>query len=474
VAVHRLSARELSVFIHELRFADLPMHVIGQGQRCVLDLLGIGAVGAGTPLSRLACEHAARHFGAVGVGARMLFDGRRVSPVGAALAGGMTIDSLDGHDGHVLAKGHVGAALLPALLALADGDAALEGPDLLTALIMGYEVGIRAGMTLHATAADYHISGAWNALACAGAAARLLRLSFEATEHALGIAEYHGPRGPMMRCIDHPTMVKDGSGWGAMTGVSAALLAADGFTGAPALLVHDDQQDIAAVWTDLGVRWRILELYFKPHPVCRWAQPAVEAALELRQRYQLTAAQVDHVEVVTFHHAARLSTRRPGTTEEAQYSLPFPVAAALARGTVGPAEVGPDGLADEQVLRLSDGITVTERHEYTSMFPAQRWAEVTVVLTDGRRMSSGPTTAIGDPDNPLTDAALEDKFHTLVDGPLGSQRRAAITTAVQRLTDPAADLQQLFEPILNPLASPARLLPEAAQQPERISPPTKR
>jgi len=451
VAEHRLSARELSVFVHELSFGDLPSQVIEQGQRCVLDLLGIGAGGAGTQLSRFACGHAARHFGAVGVGPRMLFDGRRVSPVGAALAGGMTIDSLDGHDGHVLAKGHVGAALLPTLLALADGDAAtLDGPELLTALVMGYELGIRAGMALHATAADYHTSGAWNALACAGAAARLLRLSLEPTEHALGIAEYHGPRGPMMRCIDHPTMVKDGSGWGAMTGVSAALLAADGFTGAPALLVHDDQPHIAALWTDLGVRWRILELYFKPHPVCRWAQPAVQAALELRNRYQLDATQVDQVEVVTFHHAARLSTRRPRTTEEAQYSLPFPVAAALARGTVGPTEIGSGGLTDEQVLRVSDGISVTERNEYTARFPAQRWAEVTVVLRDGRRISSGPTTAIGDPERPLTDAELVDKFRTLTDGPLGRQRSAAIADAVQQLTDPTAGLQQLFERVLSP------------------------
>ncbi|MBA2699718.1 MAG: MmgE/PrpD family protein [Nocardioidaceae bacterium] len=457
----------MPVFVHELRFADLPTHVVEQGQRCVLDLLGVGAVGAGTQLSRLACEHAARHFGAVGTGARMLFDGRRVSPVGAALAGGMTIDSLDGHEGHSLAKGHVGAALLPALLALADGDVGLDGPELLTGLVGGYEVGIRAGMTLHATAAEYHVSGAWNALACAAAAARLLRLSLPTTNHALGIAEYHGPRGPMMRCIDHPTMVKDGSGWGAMTGVSAALLAADGFTGAPAMLVYDERPHIAALWQDLGVRWRILELYFKPHPVCRWAQPAVQAALELRKRHQLVATQVDHAEVVTFHHAARLSTRRPRTTEEAQYSLPFPVAAALARGVVGPAEVGPGGLTDEQVLRLSDGITMIERHEYTSKFPAERWAEVTVVLRDGRRISSGPTTATGDPDHPLTDAALDDKFHSLVDGRLGRQRSAAIATAVRRLTDPAADLEQLFELIFRPSTSPTTTA-RARPAPERI------
>lgn len=470
MAVHRLGAREVSGFIHDLRFADLPSHVVEQGQRCVLDLLGIAAVGAGTQLSRLACEHAARHFGpAVGAGARMLFDGRRVSPVGAALAGGMTIDSLDGHDGHALTKGHVGAAALPALLALADGDAALDGPGLLTAAVIGYELGIRAGMALHATADEYHCSGAWNALACAGIAARLLRLSAQATEHALGIAEYHGPRGPMMRCIDHPTMVKDGSGWGAMAGVSAALLAADGFTGAPALLVHGDRPDVAALWADLGVRWRIVEQYFKPHPVCRWAQPAVQAALDLRSRHGLTATQVDHAEVVTFLHAARLRTRRPATTEEAQYSLPFPVAAALARGAVGAAEVGPGGLADEQVLRLSDGMTVTESHEYTARFPAERWAEVTVALRDGRRIDSGPTTAVGDPGNPLTDAELTHKFHTLVEGPLGRQRSDAILLAVRQLTDPAADLQQLYEHIVGPPA-PAAATETASAGSQELSP----
>lgn len=456
---HRLDTRELSDFIHDLRFDDLPWPVVEQGQRCVLDLLGIAAVGAGTRLSQLACGHAARHFGAgtdagAGAAARMLFDGRRVSPVGAALAGGMTIDSLDGHDGHVLAKGHVGAAVLPALLALADGGVDIDGPGLLTAVVIGYELGIRVGIALHATAGDYHCSGAWNALASAGVAARLLQLSPGATEEALGIAEYHGARGPMMRCIDHPTMVKDGSGWGAMAGVSAALLAAEGFTGAPSLLVHGDQPEVAALWTDLGAaRWRIMEGYFKPSPVCRWAQPAVQAGLELRSRHELTAMAIDHVAVATFGHATRLDTRRPTTTEEAQYSLPFPLAAALARGTVGLAELVPGGLADEQVLRLSDGMAITESDEYTARFPGERWAEVTVMLRDGRQIRSGPTTASGGPDNPMTNAELIHKFHTLADNRLGRQRSVAIVRAVRHLTAPAADLQQLLEPVLSPVAA---------------------
>src|SRR5918997_4185607 len=100
----------------------------------------------------------------------------------------------------------------------------------------------------------------------------------------------------MMRCIDHPTMVKDGSGFGALAGVSAAYLATEGFTGAPAVLVEDGP---AAIWGDLGRRWTILEQYFKPYPVCRWAQPAVEAAAALMAR-GASASRIAQVEIRTF------------------------------------------------------------------------------------------------------------------------------------------------------------------------------
>ena len=130
----------------------------------------------------------------------------------------------------------------------------IDGREFITCLVLGYEIATRAGMALHATARDYHTSGAWNALGCAAIGARMLGLSADATRHALGIAEYHGPRSQMMRCIDHPTMVKDGSGFGALAGVSAACLAADGFTGAPALLIEGEAE--APFWRDLGTAGR--------------------------------------------------------------------------------------------------------------------------------------------------------------------------------------------------------------------------
>jgi 2-methylcitrate dehydratase PrpD len=218
-------------FIHALRFEDLPPQVVAQGKRCLLDLIGVAASGRQTRLSRIVHDFAVGQMG--GGSARLIFDGRCVSVTGAAYAGAATIDSLDAHDGHRLTKGHAGVALLPTLLAFADERKMIDGREFIATLVMGYEIATRAGMALHATACDYHTSGAWNALGCAAIGARILRLDPERTRHALGTAEYHGPRSQMMRCIDHPTMVKDGSGFGALAGVSAACLAADGFTGAP-------------------------------------------------------------------------------------------------------------------------------------------------------------------------------------------------------------------------------------------------
>ena len=421
----------LYTFIHDLKFSDLPEPVIGFARRWLLDLLGVAASGSRTDMSRIMRDHVAAQFGAGGRSAQMLFDGRAVSAAGAALAGGVSIDALDAHDGHRLVKGHVGCGVFSAALALSEAEDRLDGAEFLTALVLGYEIGTRAGIALHRSASDYHTSGAWVALATAALGARALALDSDATREALGIAEYHGPRSPMMRVIDHPTMVKDGSGWGAMAGVSAAYLAASGFTGAPALTVERD--DLADLWSDLGEKWRIFEQYFKPYPICRWAQPPVQAILQLRREHNLQADQVERIEVHTFHQAVRLAIRRPETTEQAQYSTAFPCATALVRGVVGADEVAPQAFNDPAILRLADSMLFTESDDFNAAFPARRFAQVTLQLKDGRRLASAPTEARGDPEDPASMAEVRAKFHALATPVLGVERASAIEQAVDGL-----------------------------------------
>ena len=111
----------MPAFVRDLSFGALPADVVAQGQRCLLDLIGVAAAGSRTHSARIANAYAATQLCGRERDARILFDGRRASLAGAAFAGAATIDALDAHDGHVLTKGHAGVAVLPTLLAVIDG-----------------------------------------------------------------------------------------------------------------------------------------------------------------------------------------------------------------------------------------------------------------------------------------------------------------------------------------------------------------
>jgi 2-methylcitrate dehydratase PrpD len=227
----------------------------------------------------------------------------------------------------------------------------------------------------------------------------------------------------MMRCIDYPTMVKDGSGWGALAGISASLLAAAGFTGAPGITLDANTlsnapkqtQIIEAIWQDLGQRWYIQEQYFKAYPVCRWAQPAVEAVREIQAKESLDYKQIKSIEIVSFHQAKRLHVSRPSTTEQAQYSLPFSVASALMDNEVSPESIAEnaEGLFNPDRIDLSNKVSISESNQYNGVFPAERWAHAIITLNNGQVFQSSGCIARGNPENPLSDDEIQTKFYRL-------------------------------------------------------------
>lgn len=430
-------------FIHGLTYDDLPQNTRQQAELCLLDLIGVGIAGAATSLSQIIRNHAVSQFGGT---LPMLFDGRGAGPAGLALAGGMTIDALDGHDGYNPAKGHVGCSLFPATFAAALDQRQDDGRAFLTNIVLGYELGSRLATALHGTVTDYHTSGAWVAPACAAVVARTLRLDPQQCRHAMGIAEYHGPRSQMMRTIDAPTMLKDGSGWGAMAGVSAAYLARDGFTGAPALTV----EQAPGHWADLGSNWLIMQQYFKPHPVCRWAQSPIEAVLDLRRTHGLASQDVTRIDIESFHEATRLATHTPTSTEQAQYSTSFPCAVALVRGDLGPADVSEAALNDPEILRLSCATQMREHAEANAAFPHRRLARVRLTLGDGTVLESGWKTPRWDAEAPPSAAELRAKFHAFAAPHIGAEAARKIESAVHELADKG--LGPLRELLVQPIS----------------------
>ena len=431
-------------FAADLTYKALPEDVLGVLRRSLLDTLGVAAIGSQSEMAQIGTKTAQALFGATATSsARCLFDGKLVSEAGAAMSGAMTIDSVDAHDGTSPCKGHAGSAIFPSIFSLADGRG-LTGQDLATYLALAYEISYRAGLTQHDTCADYHTSGAWTAVGVAAMTARILGCNAAQIHEAAGIGEYHGPRSQMLRCIDFPTMVRDGVGWGAPTGVTAGVLAHNGFTGAPALTCQGPH------WVGLGDHWKLVtDTHYKPYPCCRWAHPSIDAAAELMTRHALSHHDIASVEIKTFHNATQLAGHTPVSADEFAYSIAFPVACMIVRGQVGVSELDISALSNPEILRISTATTLIDDPHLTQISDGKRWAQVSILMRDGKRHEAAPRTPRGDTDLPLSDREISDKYHLFADPILGGETAERIETLCAEFDQlDASSVQGLLDIIL--------------------------
>jgi 2-methylcitrate dehydratase PrpD len=424
----RLDAGAAIEFVRELQWDDVPADVQRRVAWLFVDFAAVSIAGRTVPAATVAADYASSAH--AGNEATALVDGRRLSLVGAALANGVLANALDWDDGHRLTKGHPGAVVIPAALAAAELIRA--SPEaLMTAMVVGYEVAIRAGISQHANSTEYSASGSWGSLGAAAAVSRMLELDTKTAQRALSLAEYHSPIAPMMRSLSAPAMTKDATGWGALIGTSSALLADAGFTATEARVLSD------RCWLDLGDRWETLDVYVKPYPCCRWTQPAIVAALQLRREPDFAASDVSGVTIATFAAAAAQTRCRPTTTEEAQYNLVWPTASALVRGEFS-VDDALGNFRDEAVCAIHARTRVAVDAEMTAAFPARRVASVEVDLRGGRSLRSGPMEAPGEPEDPGWEAVVESKANRFLE----SSERSSVSEVVDelgvRLAEPSA------------------------------------
>ncbi|KGX87467.1 MmgE/PrpD family protein [Pontibacillus marinus] len=405
----------LHEYILEESITTIPEEVMESLKDALADIVASSIAGSNTPV----VEHAKRFAQSQwkeGASSILLTSGQ-LSATGASFVNATMANALDIDDGHRLVKGHPGAVLFPAILAVGE-EKQITGEEFLSTLLMSYEVGIRAGIIAHELRPEYHCTGSWGAIGAAAGVSRILNLSVDKIYHALGVAEYHSTYSPMLRGIDHPSMLKDGISWGCMTGVSSAILAQEGFTGIPSLFNTENSRGLI---NDLKQRYRIEELYYKPYACCRWAQPPIEAIKELMEKNKILYKDVNSVKVYTFKEAASLSKKPPNNTEEAQYNLPYPMACYFVFQNVGPNEVTKK-LSNQDVVDLMKKVEVYVDEELDKEFPKKALCWIEVYMNDGKVHSSAVQQAQGDWDYPLSKVDKQEKFYRLVVPHLGQER----------------------------------------------------
>lgn len=399
-------------FIQNLKWDDLSKKTQERARLCLLDGLGAALAGTLTPVSEIAADYASAFW--KGEGATIFLHGQKSNAAGAAFANACAGNALDVDDDAIFTRGHPGAQLIPATLAVAESVGA-SGKALLEALVIGYEVAIRAGRCWHASHEIYQACGSWGSIACAAASARLLKLNHDQIKHALGIADYHAPNAPMMRDIAAPSMSKHAIGWGALNGVVSAELAQRGFTGIPSILGFDEYHDWVA---DIGQKyWMEDWVFYKEWCSCAWGHAACQAALQVVEKNDIAIEKIKHIQARTFQEAVDLLQDYPATTEEAQFSVKYPLACLLLDGKIGLAQILQDRFDDSKVRSLFDKIEVVldpqidRMYRETQEMDLRMHSAVKITLADGKIFDSGIVERGADR---YDVSALEKKFRWLV------------------------------------------------------------
>jgi 2-methylcitrate dehydratase PrpD len=438
-------AHALTRFIADCRYEDLPTELAGLAGLCALDAFAAMVCGAITPVARIAAAHAARSWRSGE--ATVLSTGAELTCAAAAFANATAANGTDLDDVGRYTWGHPGAMVVPTALAVAEETGA-SGKEFLTAVALGYEVAFRSGRCLNFgaggplvnAAREFRACGAWGAATCAAISAHLLRLSAGEIVHALGIGEYHAPEAPMMRDLETPTMVKHANGVGAMIGVNAAQLASRGFTGTVSRLYAADHR---AWTTDIGRHWILpYGIHWKRHSCCSFAHATLEAIGVLR-RQGATAHRVRQIRVQAYSDALRLGARVPETSEEAQFSISWPVAVMLEDGEVHPRAMGAARLADPSTRELAGRVLLTENPELTARYllseseqpGGEEGAIVEIELTDGTVLGPVKGVNVLFPERMPGSDAVEAKFRWAAADALTVAQIDGVLSSVRALPD---------------------------------------
>ena len=367
----------------------------------------------------------------------------RVDMASAALVNGIASHTFDFDDTHLKTIIHPAGPVASALLALAEVQGA-SGRALIDALVLGIDVSCRMGNLMYPAHYDrgWHITGSTGMLGAAAGCARLLGLDEHQTTMALGIAASQ----PIGLREQFGTMTKPlHPGAAARAGLMSALLARHGYTASPRALEaargYAQVVSTECAWheatDELGERFEISFNSYKPYACGIVIHPSIEACVRLREQ-GVSPAQIERIELKVHPLVLELTGKKePADGLAAKFSVYHGCAAGLIFGCAGEAEFSDAVVnrADMVALRRKVVATVDERI-------AEDAVEATAWLTNGRRVQVVVAHALGSTERPMSDAALDAKFHGLADPVLGATRCNELIEACRGVGS-APDLRRL-------------------------------
>jgi 2-methylcitrate dehydratase PrpD len=447
----RTELQTIMNFCGNLYYHSLPADVIHAAKMRMLDFIGVAFAGYQTKAAQVALR-SATWFGNEKK-CTILGQEQMKPPLAAAFINATLGSALDYDDGHRAAIGHPGAVIFPVAMAAGEIASRVSGKQFLAAVVAGYEIGIRCGAVMN-SCPEKRLFGAGGGCGLFGAttaAAKIFNLTGEAFKNAISIGEAYGPTAQCGGTIFYGAMTKESMGWGAATALVSTFLAREGYTGPKEILVEDEFYDPSSkgMFKTLGEKFEIRGVYVKRFPSCRFTHSPIAATVRIREKYQPKPSTIERIRVETFKKACTMDSQSPSTTEQAQYSIPYTVAVALLSGVIGPSDVADNNLRQPQVVDLMKKVTVAHAPDLEGLFPAKRPARVSVELVDGTVYTEEISLSKGDPEYPLSQAELVDKFELCTAPYLEKELRRKIIDSVFSLEN-IEDISEIIDLLRHP------------------------
>jgi len=416
----------LAEYAASIRYQDLPPEVVTSVKRAVLDQLGAVLAGG----SALGCDEVVRlvtEWGGKGE-STLIRHGARVPSVWAALANAMMGHSLDYDDTYEHDEGaamHPGVSVIPACLALAERKGGVCGRDFITALAVGIDVICRLAIAPRLALEErrWAYPSLFGYFGAAAGASKILGLGKEAIVNALGIA-YSQAAGNAQCVYDGALTKRIQPAFSASGGVLSALLAARGITGSTntfeggaglyRIYLHG-KYDPSSVTKDLGERFYVTEVSFKPYPCCRYTHSSIDATLQLVSDADIRVDDVEKVSALVSPSQSSVYEpleikQKPRTIVDAQFSLAYTVATAICQRKVTMADFTPTAIKDRKVLSVTRKVA-PRVDETLANKSGYRPGLVEIRLRNGSTVRSRRVEfAKGHPNNPMSTDEIEAKF----------------------------------------------------------------
>jgi len=376
----------------------------------------------------------------------------KTSSLWAALANGAASHMVEMDDLHRESILHPAAAIMPAVFAIAQREH-VSGQDLLVAIAAGYEVGIRVAMGAGPTHYRYwHTTGTCGTFGAAAGASKILGLNKIEFAWALGSAGTQASG--LWEFLEENGMSKQlHPGKAAFNGLLSALLAKKGFTGAKKILEGEKGFFKATSRNfnekkcieNLGSQFMFERNSLKFYASCGHTHSAIEAAIQATGSARFGIDDIERVNVSIYQAAIDLlGNVEPKTPFGAKFNLPFCVATAIKFGHANPDDFNESRLRDPDILNLMSRVFVRNDDELSRHYPRKWPARVEITTNSGNRVNGEVDYPKGDPENPLTETELVEKFSSLTQGLIAPAKANTIIDRVMNL-EILSDVGQLLE-----------------------------